>query len=81
MDIAVKKIELIEWLARVKDKKLLQRVETLRKISANEDYEKRMPKTKAELQKKIDRGRMDIVAGRVYTQSDVEAFFKAKAGK
>lgn len=81
MDIAVKKIELIEWLAKVKDKKLLLRVEALRKVSAKEAYEKRMPKTNAELQKKLDRGRADIIAGRVYAQSEVEAFFMSKSGK
>jgi hypothetical protein len=45
MDIAVKKVELIEWLARLQDEKLIQRIETLKKSSIKELYEKRMPKT------------------------------------
>lgn len=81
MDIALKKVELIEWLVRIQDRKMIHKVEALRKVSAKEVYEKRMPKTKMELQKKLDRGRADIKAGRVYTQDEVAAFFKSKIGK
>ncbi len=33
MDIAVKKVELIEWLVRLQDESIIQRVEDLRKDS------------------------------------------------
>jgi hypothetical protein len=81
MNIALKKVELIKWLARIQDRKMINKVEALRKVSAKEVYEKRMPKTKMELQKKLDKGRADIRAGRVYTQGEVAAFFESKIGK
>ena len=54
MDIALKKIELIEWLTRLQDERSIQKVENLRKGPANNLYESRMPKSMAELQKKTD---------------------------
>ncbi len=53
MDIAIKKVELIEWLARLQDEKLIQRIETLRKSSIKELYEKRMPKNMEGLEAKL----------------------------
>ena len=81
MDIAVKKVELIEWLARIKDKKVIQSLDELKKISIKEGYENLTPKSKGELQKKLDRSRADILAGRVYSQENVEAFFKEKSNR
>ncbi|HMI66007.1 MAG TPA: hypothetical protein VK517_08235 [Cyclobacteriaceae bacterium] len=81
MDIAVKKIELIEWLARLQDESLLQKIEVLRKGSIKDIYEQRMPKTKEGLQKKLDRSEQDIKTGRVHSQEDVESLFKAKFNK
>lgn len=81
MDIALKKVELIEWLARLQDEKLIQRIEDLRKGSAKDAYESRMPKTMEELQEKLDRSEQDFKAGRIHTQKEVEAFFKTKFGK
>ena len=78
MDIAVKKIELIDWLIRVKDEKLIQRIEALREDSARENYEARMPKTMDELEIKLKLSRQDIEAGCVHSQKEVEDFFKAK---
>ena len=42
MNIAVKKIELIEWLARIQDKSLLRKLEALKKKAIVESYEARM---------------------------------------
>lgn len=81
MDIALKKVELIEWLARLQDEKLIQQIEALRKGSAKDTYEFRMPSTKEELQEKLDRSEQDFKAGRVHTQQEVESFFKAKFRK
>lgn len=81
MDIALKKIELIEWLTRVQDEALLQRIEALRKGSLKEAYLLRVPKTMEELQDKLDRSEEDIKAGRVHAQEDVETYFKTKIGK
>lgn len=81
MDIAVKKVELIEWLARLQDESLIQRIEALKKGSAKDAYELRIPKTQEDLEKKLERSKQDIDAGRVLSQEEVEAFFKAKIGK
>ena len=81
MDIAVKKIELIEWLARLQDESLLQRVDSLRKGSLKEIYESRIPRSLEEIQKKLDRSEEDIKAGRTHSQEDVESYFKAKSTK
>ena len=78
MDIAVKKVELIEWLARLQDEKLIHRIETLKKGSIKELYEQRMPKTMKELQKKLHKSEKDIKAGKVHSQEEVESYFKAR---
>ncbi len=78
MDIAVKKVELIEWLARLQDEKLIQRIETLKKGSIKELYEQRMPKTMEELQAKLDKSEKDINTGKVHSQEAVENHFKAR---
>lgn len=81
MDIAVKKVELIEWLVRLQDETLIQRIKALKKGSVKDAYELRIPKTQEDREKKLDRSKQDIDAGRVLTQEEVEAFFKAKIGK
>ena len=76
MDIALKKIEPIEWLARIQDESLIQKIEVLRKGSIKEVYEHRMPKTNEELQTKLDRSEQDIQAGKVHSHEEVESIFK-----
>ncbi len=78
MDIAVKKVELIEWLARLQDEKLIQRIETLRKNSIQELYEQQMPKTREALQAKLNQSEKDINEGKVYSQEEVENYFNAR---
>ena len=78
MDIALKKIELIEWLARLQDERLIQRIETLRKGSVKDLYEQRMPKTREELQSKLEQSEKDILEGKVHSQQEVEKYFRAK---
>lgn len=78
MDIAVKKVELIEWLARLQDEKLIQRIETLRKGSIKELYENRMPKNKEELHAKLEKSEKNLIEGKVYSQEEVENYFKGR---
>ena len=78
MDIAVKKVELIEWLARLQDENLIQRIEALRKGSIKELYEQRMPKTMEALQAKLDQSEQDIKEGKLHSQEEVENYFKAR---
>lgn len=77
----MKKVELIEWLTRLQDERILQRIETLRKDSATELYEQQMPKNQNELQTKIERAEKDVVEGNVYAQEAVEHYFKDKFKK
>jgi hypothetical protein len=78
MDIAVKKVELIEWLVKLQDEKLIQRIENLRKGSIKELYEQRMPKTKEELDAKLSHAEKDIREGKVHAQEEVENYFKTR---
>ena len=76
MDVAVKKIELIEWLTRLQDESILDRIDALKNDSLQKVYENRTPKSLKELQIKLDRSEQDIKAGRVFTQAEAEAHFK-----
>ena len=78
MDIAIRKVELIEWLARLQDENVIQRVETLKKGEVKELYEQGTPSTMAEMQAKLDRSEKDIQSGKVHSQEEVEGYFKAK---
>ena len=60
MNIAVKKIELIEWLSRVQDESLIKKVEGLRK-EAEADWWDTLT---AEQQENIEAGEADLEAGR-----------------
>ncbi len=60
MNIAVKKIELIEWLSRVQDENLIKKVEGLRK-EAEADWWDTLTK---EQQEDIEAGVADLEAGR-----------------
>jgi hypothetical protein len=81
MNIAVKKMELIEWLVRLQDEKLIQRIESLKNDSRKDVFEKRTPKTIEELQSKLKQSESDIISGRIHAQEEVENYFKAKFGK
>jgi hypothetical protein len=81
MNLALKKIELIEWLSKLQDESLIQKVEALRKDSAKGIYEQRMPKNKKDLDTKLARSRNDIRQGRVHSQVEVENLFKSKFNK
>jgi hypothetical protein len=60
MDIAVKKIELIEWLSRLQDEKLIKKVEGLRKESEADWWNS----LTADQQEDIEAGIADLETGR-----------------
>jgi hypothetical protein len=60
MNIAVKKIELIEWITRLEDEKLIKKVESLRK-EAEADWWDTLT---AEQQEDIEAGIVDLELGR-----------------
>ena len=73
MDIAVKKVELIEWLARLQDRSLLEKVDSLKKKAVIEAYEAKMkPMTSAEYKSILDQAEEDLKNGRVTSQEDLE---------
>ncbi len=81
MNLAVKKIELIEWLVGIQDEKIISEIATLKEDTVKIAFKKQMPKTLKDLQNKIDRSEKDIKADRTYKHEDVESFFKAKFRK
>ncbi len=81
MDLAVKKVELIEWLIQLKDENMLNRIESLKQGSIESYYNSRMPKNELELKKKLDQSEKDIEQGRTYSQQEVEARFLTKFAK
>jgi hypothetical protein len=60
MNIAVKKIELIEWLSRLQDKELINKVEDLRKVAEADWWDS----LALEQQEDIEAGVADLEAGR-----------------
>ena len=44
----------------------------------NELFEQRMPKTKEELQSKLNQSEKDIQEGKVHSQEEVEDYFKSR---
>lgn len=77
----MKKVELIEWLSRLQDEKLIYKIEALRQGSVQEIYDARIPNTRSELEEKLGRSEKDIQLGRIHSQDEVESFFKTKFGK
>ncbi len=78
MDLALKKIELINWLSHLQNEKVINKVEALRKESVKNIFEEKGPKTLNDLEKKLKKSTADIEEGRIYLQEDVETYFKAK---
>ncbi|GAB5524961.1 MAG: hypothetical protein Roseis2KO_28330 [Roseivirga sp.] len=70
MDLALKKIELINWLTK-QDESMINKIENLRQGSVEEAYRNRMNEN---LEAKLSRAQSDIIAGRTYSQSDTQFF-------
>ena len=73
MNIAAKKVELIEWLAKIQDKSLLEKVEILKKKAIAESYESKMkPMTSRQYKSLLDQAEEDYKNGRVTSQENLE---------
>lgn len=81
MDLALKKIELIEWLARLQDEAVIRKIEILRKGSAMDLYEQRTPKNLDDLAEKLKRSEEDILNGKIHSQEEVESFIESRISK
>lgn len=74
MDLAVKKIELINWLTR-QDEAMIEKIDALRKSSMESAYHSRMGE---KLESQLKRSEADIESGRTHGQEDVETYFESK---
>lgn len=73
MDVAVKKVELIEWLARVQDKAVIKKIESLKNQSIKESYESKLkPMTSKAYKAMLEKSEEDYRKGRVISQSALE---------
>jgi hypothetical protein len=73
MNIAVKKVELIEWLVGVQDTSLLEQLDSLKKKSIAAAYESKMkPLSSEEYKSMLDQAEEDFKNGRVTSQEDLE---------
>ena len=73
MNIAVKKVELIEWLTRIQDKSLLEEVEILKKRAITESYKSKMkPMTSKQYKSLLDQAEEDYKNGRITSQEGIE---------
>jgi hypothetical protein len=73
MDIAVRKVALIEWLARVQDNTVIKKVESLKTKSVKETYEAKLkPMSSKEYKAMLEKSEEDFKLGRVTSQSALE---------
>ena len=73
MNIAVKKVELIEWLATIQDQALLEKVESLKRQAVSESYEaSAKPMSAKQYEEILDRAERDYHQGKHMSQEDIE---------
>jgi hypothetical protein len=73
MNIAVKKIELIEWLAKIEDQSLLEQIDVLKRKAIAEAYESGMtPMSSEKFKSLLDEAESDYSNGRVTLIEDLE---------
>lgn len=79
MNIHAKKIQIIEWIASLKDPELLNKIETLKKQSVKESYEAGLtPMSMEAYEAMIASSEQDIKAGRLYSHEEVVNYIKNK---
>ena len=82
MTLQERKLHLINQLVHTSDTKFIGQVEDLLKKSFREKYEKNLkPMSVKELLERINAAEEDVKYGRVYTQKEVESYFKNKRKK
>jgi uncharacterized protein YlbG (UPF0298 family) len=73
MNIAVKKVEIIEWLTQLQDESLLKKVESLRIQSIKKKYEDSLkPMTGQALKSMLKRAEKDYAEGKHIIQENLE---------
>ncbi|MFH1005422.1 MAG: hypothetical protein V1781_08040 [Bacteroidota bacterium] len=72
MDIQVKKLKLIEWIAQINDINIISKMDKIRRTYFTISKESIKPMTFEEFYASIDRAEEDIKSGRIYSQEEVE---------
>jgi hypothetical protein len=73
MDLQIRKLTLIEWLARLQDEATIHKIENLQKKARIVAYEESLkPMTSKELIERAKRSNDDIAAGRIISTEDLE---------
>ncbi len=72
MDIQVKKLELIEWIAQISDVNIISKMDKIRRTYLTMSDENIKPMSVADFYASIERAEEDIRSGRIYTQEEVE---------
>lgn len=71
-----RKLDIIEYLSRLQDEKILDKIESV--IKRSRAAKKLKPLSKKEYLKMIEDSEEDIRKGRIYAQEDVVKYLKAK---
>jgi hypothetical protein len=72
-ELQVRKLSLIEWIARLDDVSTIKEIEAIQKKRRIAKYEKSLkPMSKAELIRRAKKSEEDIKAGRVFTTEELE---------
>ena len=73
MHVAIKKVELIEWLARVQGKAVIKKIESLKNRSIKESYEAKLkPMSSNTYKAMLEKSEADYRQGRVTSQAALE---------
>lgn len=73
MDLQLRKLTLIEWLARLQDETTINKIENLQKKTRLAAYEKNLkPMSASELVERARRSNEDIAAGRTISTEELE---------
>lgn len=72
MNIQVKKLELIEWIAQMSDENIINKMNKIREAYLTFTKEKVKPMSLEEFYACIDKAEKDIKSGKIYSQQEAE---------
>ena len=72
MNIQVKKLELIEWIAQMSDENIINKMNKIRETYLTFTKEKVKPMSLEEFYASIDKAETDIKSGKIYSQQEAE---------
>ena len=72
MNIQVKKLELIEWIAQMSDENIINKMNKIRETYLTFTKEKVKPMSLEEFYASIDKAEKDIKSGKIYSLREAE---------